>query len=171
MNVSGARIEHGVDRLRALFDEGLLTQEEFSYLCIDKGNLAEHEWEEMKSHAAKSYQLLKRITWTEDLLEVPRIAHGHHEKLNGTGYPLGLTDEEIHFDSKIMCVADIYDALTSSDRPYKKAMPHDRAMAILRDEVKRGALDSDLVELFESAGCYKISREDECRAGIFDDSL
>lgn len=171
MNLSGARIEGGEDRLRSLLGEGLLTQEEFDFLSIDKGNLAQHEWEEMKSHAAKSYQVLQRITWPEDLMEVPRIAHGHHEKLNGTGYPLGLTADEIHFDSKIMCVADIYDALTSSDRPYKKAMTHERAMSILRDEVRRGALDGDLVELFESAGCFTISPADECRSGIFDDEI
>jgi HD-GYP domain-containing protein (c-di-GMP phosphodiesterase class II) len=171
MNISGARIGGAIERLQALLDEGLLTQEEFDYLSITRGNLAEHEWEEMKSHASKSYQVLKRITWPEDLAEVPRIAHGHHEKLNGTGYPLGLSSEGIHFDSKVMCVADIYDALTCSDRPYKKAMPHDRAMSILREEVERGALDGDLVELFESAGCYNIKPEDECRSGIFDDEL
>lgn len=171
MNVSGARIEGAVERLRSLLDEGFLTQEEFDYLNITRGNLAEHEWEEMKSHASKSYQVLKRITWPEDLAEVPRIAHGHHEKLNGTGYPLGLSEDEIHFDSKIMCVADIYDALTCSDRPYKKAMPHERAMKILREEVERGALDGGLVELFESAGCYRIAPEDECKSGIFDDEL
>lgn len=171
MNVSGARIEGAVDRLRELHSEGLITQEEFDYLNITRGNLAEHEWEEMKSHASKSYQVLKRITWPEDLAEVPRIAHGHHEKLNGTGYPLGLSADEIHFDSKIMCVADIYDALTCSDRPYKKAMPHDKAMKILREEVERGALDRDLVELFESAECYRMDPEDECKSGIFDDEL
>lgn len=171
MNLSGARIEGAIERLQTLKEEGLLTREELDYLSITRGNLAEHEWEEMKSHASKSYQVLKRITWPEDLMEVPRIAHGHHEKLNGTGYPLGISSDEIHFDSKVMCVADIYDALTCSDRPYKKAMPHDRAMSILREEVERGALDGDLVELFESAGCYTIKPEDECRAGIFDDNI
>lgn len=171
MNASGARIEGGEERLRRLFGEGLLTREEFAFLSIGKGNLADYEWEEMKSHAAKSYQVLRRITWPEDLVEVPRIAHGHHEKLDGTGYPLGLKADEIHFDSKMMCVADIYDALTSSDRPYKKAMTHERAMAILREEVRRGALDGDLVELFESAGCFRLNPEDECRGGIFDDEF
>lgn len=171
MNASGAWFEEGIRKLEELRRSGLLTEEEFRYLSIPRGNLAEHEWEEMKSHVSKSFQVLKKITWPPDLGDVPQIAHGHHEKLNGSGYPLGLTSDRIHFDSKVMCVADIYDALTSSDRPYKKSMTHERAMAILREEARRGAVDADLVELFESAGCYRISPEQAAKTGIFEDEL
>lgn len=172
MNRNNGWVDGGVERLRELMDHGLLSQEELTYLSVRRGNLTDEEFEEMKSHVSKSYQVLKKIQWPDNLREVPQIAHGHHEKLNGTGYPLGLRDEQIHFDSKIMCVADIYDALTAADRPYKKAMPHDRAMNILYEEAGRGALDLDLVKLFDEQRCWDLGgAADDTHESIFDDDI
>ena len=79
---------------------------------------------------------------------VPSIAHAHHEKLNGNGYPRGLHSNEIPIQSKMMTIADIYDALTDKDRPYKKAVPLERALDILKMEVKDSHVDGDLLDVF-----------------------
>jgi len=171
MNASGGMVDGGPDRLDSLQSQALLNGEEVQALNIRRGNLTDEEWGEMRSHVTKSYQVLKKIPWPEDLGDVPEIAHGHHEKLNGSGYPQGIGSDEIHFDSKIMCVADIYDALTCSDRPYKKAMPHERAMSILREEADRGALVPELVELFEKAECNNITGTGDTTISIFNDEI
>jgi HD-GYP domain-containing protein (c-di-GMP phosphodiesterase class II) len=86
---------------------------------------------------------------------VPRIAGAHHEYLNGGGYPRHLPAPMIPFEARIMTIADIFDALTASDRPYKKAVPIDRALGILESEVKAGKCDADLFKLFVEAEVYK----------------
>jgi HD-GYP domain-containing protein (c-di-GMP phosphodiesterase class II) len=86
---------------------------------------------------------------------VPEIAHGHHEKLNGKGYPRGLKEEEIVLQAKMMCVCDIFDALTATDRPYKKAAPLEKAIQILKFEVKDHHLDTDLVDIFVKKKVYR----------------
>ena len=95
-----------------------------------------------------TYHFLKVIPWTENLRRVPEIAFAHHEKLDGSGYPLGLEEEEIPFGARLMTIADIFDALTAGDRPYRSGMGSDRALFILREEAGQGLLDSDAVELF-----------------------
>jgi HD-GYP domain-containing protein (c-di-GMP phosphodiesterase class II) len=82
---------------------------------------------------------------------VAQIAGAHHERLNGTGYPNRLRAEEIPLQSKMMSVSDIFDALTASDRPYKRAMPVEKALDILGFEVKDGHLDGELVRIFTEA--------------------
>ena len=95
------------------------------------------------------------IPWTDDLTRIAEIVHGHHEKLNGKGYPLGISGEEIPLETRLMTVCDIFDALTASDRPYKKAMPVDRALSILQMEVDDGGLDQDAVDLFVESQVYE----------------
>ena len=95
-----------------------------------------------------SHDLLNSVKWTKTLKDVPNIASQHHEKLNGFGYPYGLKGDEIGLRGRLMAVADIYDALTAKDRPYKPAMPIARAIGILREEAARGALDERLVAHF-----------------------
>lgn len=126
----------------------LLTEEEHSYLSIRRGSLTKDEFEAIKSHARKTDEFLSKIPWGESLKNIPFIASSHHERLDGSGYPSGLVDEAIPLKAKMMAIADIYDALTASDRPYKKAVPVERALDILRAEARKGGLDSDLVELF-----------------------
>ncbi len=128
----------------------LLTAEEVALLSIPKGTLSADERAEIESHVSHTWRFLNEIPWTRNLQRVPEIAYGHHEKLNGNGYPRGLHDSEIKVEPRMMAIADIYDALTASDRPYKKAVPHDLALQILDDEAQRQHLDSELLEVFIS---------------------
>ncbi|MFQ5824507.1 MAG: HD domain-containing phosphohydrolase [bacterium] len=125
-----------------------LTQNEYENLSIIKGNLTESEYKEIQSHVEHTLSILNKIPFTKDLKNIPKYAAAHHEYLNGTGYPKGMVANEISLQSRIMCIADIYDALSSPDRPYKKAIPLDKTLDILREEVKAGKLDGDIVELF-----------------------
>ena len=103
-----------------------------------------------------TYQFLSKIPWTDGLKAIPRIAHAHHEKLDGTGYPRGLQNHEIPIQSKMMTIADIYDALTDKDRPYKKAIPVERALDILKMEVKDNHVDNDLLNVFIEGKVFDI---------------
>jgi HD-GYP domain-containing protein (c-di-GMP phosphodiesterase class II) len=138
----------------------LLNADEVISLQVTKGSLNAEEIEEIRSHVVHTVNFLSQIPWGKNFLRVPEIAGAHHEKLNGTGYPRGLTNEEIPLASKIMTIADIYDALTARDRPYKKAVPRERAIAILGYEVKDGNIDADLVQLFVDAEVYREVEKD-----------
>jgi HD-GYP domain-containing protein (c-di-GMP phosphodiesterase class II) len=133
----------------------LLRPEEARILSIRKGNLDSIERGEIESHVTHTFHFLSKIPWTRDLKGIPEIAYAHHEKLNGRGYPRKLLATDIPLQSRMMTVSDIYDALTASDRPYKKAISTDRAIDILRMEVKDGLLDSSLVEVFVEAKIFE----------------
>ncbi|HNN01363.1 MAG TPA: HD domain-containing phosphohydrolase, partial [Turneriella sp.] len=109
-----------------------------------------------------TYNFLRQIPWTPNLRWVPEIAYGHHEKLNGGGYPLKRRDPEISLQTRMMTIADIYDALTAWDRPYKKAIPPEKALDILHMEVKDGHVDPDLLQVFVQAKIFE--RIEELRA-------
>ena len=129
----------------------LLTADEALALSIKRGSLTEEEFDEIRSHVTHTFRFLSRIPWGKAFRRVPLIAGAHHERLNGTGYPHRLRAEEIPVQSKMMSIADIYDALTASDRPYKKAVPIDRAIDILEYSVRDGHLDAELVRIFREA--------------------
>ncbi len=133
----------------------LIRPEEARILSIRKGNLDAAERSEIESHVTHTFHFLQKIPWTKDLVSVPDIAYAHHEKLNGRGYPRKLSAAEIPIQSRMMTVSDIYDALTASDRPYKRAISTDRALDILKMEVGDGLLDSSLVNLFIEAKVYE----------------
>ena len=97
-----------------------------------------------------TYQFLSQIPWTKELRRVPDIARSHHEKLDGSGYPEGRLAVDIPVQARMMTISDIFDALTASDRPYKAAVPVDRALDILNHERKAGAVDAALLDLFVS---------------------
>ena len=137
----------------------LINPEEARILSIRKGNLDATERVEIESHVTHTFNFLQKIPWTKDLGGVPVIAYAHHEKLNGRGYPRKLTAAEIPLQSRMMTVSDIYDALTASDRPYKRAISTDRAIDILRMEVNDGLLDASLVNVFVETKVYE-------RAGV-----
>ncbi len=138
----------------------VLSREELTRLAIPRGSLDGEERRELESHVTHTYEFLAQIPWTRGLQRVPEIAHAHHEKLNGKGYPRGLQGDEIPLQSRILAIADIYDALTASDRPYKRAVSHERAIAILRDEVREGCLDGALLEVFIEAEVHRcLARE------------
>jgi HD-GYP domain-containing protein (c-di-GMP phosphodiesterase class II) len=135
----------------------MLDPEEARVLSIRKGNLDPAERTEIESHVTHTFNFLKKIPWTRDLSAVADIAYAHHEKLNGRGYPRKLMANDIPIQSRMMTVSDIYDALSASDRPYKRAVPTERALDILRMEMKDGLLDPALVETFIEAKVYERS--------------
>ncbi|MGD8170292.1 HD domain-containing phosphohydrolase [Vibrio sp. TRT 21S02] len=132
----------------------LITEDELHALSIPKGSLTLSEMEEIRSHVIHTETFLKQIPWTQDLQDIPHIAGAHHEKIDGSGYPRGLTGQQIPLASQIMTVCDIYDALTASDRPYKNALPNDIAFKILFNEAEKGQLNGDLVKLFIDTKAY-----------------
>jgi hypothetical protein len=156
VNAAGFTSDEDLDRVKTLAAEGLVTPEECRHLSVRRGNLTPEEWRDMKSHTDRSLNILSKISWPEELAEVPEIAHRHHEKLDGSGYPGGLSKEDIDIDARILEVADIYDALTARDRPYKPAVPHEKTCGILREEAAAGKLDDRLVELFIGRGLHEI---------------
>lgn len=127
----------------------LISSEEMEQLLVLQGNLTLEERQNMEAHVIHTYEFLKGIPWTKALQNVPQIAYGHHEKLDGSGYPQGLTGDLILIQSQMMTIADIYDALTASDRPYKQALSVDTALKILKKEASRNKINSELVALFE----------------------
>ena len=133
----------------------LISPLEVGMLSIPRGSLDEKERVQIESHVVHTFNFLSRIPWTKEIKNIPAIARAHHEKLNGTGYPFQLTEAEIPFQSKMMTVSDIYDALSASDRPYKRAVPNERALEILSMEANRRLIDPNLFKLFKEAEIYK----------------
>ena len=129
-------------------DEPVLTSRDITRLCIPRGSLDDDERRAIEQHVTHTYNFLKIIPWTRHLKNVPELAHAHHEKLDGTGYPLGLKGAQIPYGARMMTIADIFDALCAGDRPYKSAMTIDRAHAILKEEADMGHVESPAVDLF-----------------------
>ncbi len=138
----------------------LIAPQEFHFLSIQKGTLTNEERKEIESHVAKSHDFLSKIQWTKlsPLMgNIPEFAWGHHEKLDGSGYPRGLRGNEIPTQTRMMTISDIYDALTARDRPYKPAVPTAAALDILNAEAGRGQLDPDLLEVFIAKRVYDVT--------------
>jgi HD-GYP domain-containing protein (c-di-GMP phosphodiesterase class II) len=135
--------------------QSLLTPDEVRFLTIPKGSLDESERLEIESHVTHTFNFLQQIPWTPELAEIPLIAFGHHEKLDGSGYPKRKRADEILPQTRMMTISDIYDALTAQDRPYKRAVPPTRALDIMSQEVTRGQLDKDLFKVFVDAKVYE----------------
>ena len=133
----------------------LLRDEELRFLMIRKGNLDDQERREIESHVTHTVKFLEQIPWTRELKGIPSIAYGHHEKLNGRGYPRRISAEDIPVETRMMTIADIFDALTATDRPYKRAVPYERALDILNMEAKEGMLDVDLLDTFIEARVFE----------------
>lgn len=134
---------------------GLITDADLLALSVRKGSLTPDERREIQSHVTHTRDFLSVLPWPPELAGVPEIAGAHHEKLDGSGYPEGLMGEQIPLASRVMTVCDIYDALTAMDRPYKKAMPVERALSILQDEARQGLLDTDMVQVFIDSRTYE----------------
>jgi len=134
-----------------------LTEEEMRYLTIPKGSLDETERLEIESHVTHTYRFLQQIPWTRELQHIPMIAYGHHEKLDGKGYPRRVTGEAIPIQTRMMTISDIYDALSAADRPYKVAVAPARALDIMADEVRSGQLDQELFRLFVEGKVFEAT--------------
>ncbi|HTO76642.1 MAG TPA: HD domain-containing phosphohydrolase [Thermoanaerobaculia bacterium] len=135
----------------------LITPEEAGLLAIPQGSLSEDERREIESHVTETYRFLSRIPWTEDLSRVADWAYAHHEKLDGSGYPRGLAGPRLPAPVRMLTIADIYDALAARDRPYKRAVPPEKALDILRAQARGGRIDADLLDLFIGARVYEAS--------------
>jgi HD-GYP domain-containing protein (c-di-GMP phosphodiesterase class II) len=133
----------------------LLRDEELRFLMIRKGNLDDDERRQIESHVTHTYKFLEQIPWTRELKSIPQIAYGHHEKLNGRGYPRRINESDINVQTRMMTISDIFDALTATDRPYKRAVPYERALDILNMEAKDGMIDGDLLEAFVEARVFE----------------
>ena len=133
-----------------------ITEDELLNLSIRRGSITDAERKKMQDHAAVTLKMLKQIPFTKKLKNIPSFAGAHHEFINGKGYPLGLKGDEIPFEGRMMAVTDIAEALTASDRPYKKAMPLETVYKILRSMSGKGELDKEMVELFIDKEIYKI---------------
>ncbi len=133
----------------------LLDAEEVRALSVMRGSLTQEEYEEIRSHVVHTYRFLSQIPWGKSFSRVALIAGSHHERLNGTGYPNRLHAAEIPVQSKLMSISDIFDALTATDRPYKRAVPLEKALDILALEVKDGHVDGDLVQIFSEARVWE----------------
>ena len=140
--------------------EPLLSPEELRFLSIPKGSLDADERLQIESHVIHSFRFLSQIPWTKELKNIPNIARAHHEKLDGSGYPYHMKADEIPFQAKMMTISDIFDALTARDRPYKRAVPIDRALDIIGQEVKSQLLDPLLFHLFIEAKIFQMTAKD-----------
>jgi HD-GYP domain-containing protein (c-di-GMP phosphodiesterase class II) len=134
-----------------------LSSEEVRLLSIPRGTLDTDERRQIESHVVHSFNFLAQIPWTPEFRGIPAIARAHHEKLNGKGYPLGLNSAQIPVQAKLMTICDIFDALSASDRPYKRAVPTDRALDILKLCVRDEEIDSELFRVFLDAQVYRLA--------------
>ena len=136
-------------------EHNYLEEEEIFMLTnFVKGNFSPDEWEKMKKHVVNTLDILSAVPFTAELKDIPKIAGAHHEMLDGSGYPYNVHGEEIMIQSRILAVADVFEALTASDRPYKKAIPTDKAFQILGFMAKDGELDQNIVDMFLNEGLY-----------------
>ena len=154
--------------MRYVYEDGTelpyLTEPELVCLHIRKGTLTDEERRIMESHAEMTRRILKKVRFRRSYADVVRIAAGHHEYLNGSGYPDHLTADALDTDTRILTVSDVFDALTSSDRPYKAPIPRPRAFAILREMAADGQLDGQLIDWLEQAVAEIPTEEIERRA-------
>ncbi|EGA72201.1 metal dependent phosphohydrolase [Vibrio sinaloensis DSM 21326] len=124
-------------------------------LSIQRGTLTDEERFIINDHIIQTIKILESLPFPKHMSNVAKIAGGHHEKIDGTGYPLGLKGEDMPTAAKIMAIADVFEALTSADRPYKKAKSLSESIRIMSFMVEDNHLDRDLFELFLTSGVYK----------------
>ena len=133
----------------------LVTPEEVRMLSIRQGSLDDSERREVESHVDRTYKFLKQIPWTKEIRNIPEIARGHHEKLNGQGYPGKLAAMDIPLPTRLMMIADIFDALAAADRPYKELVSVERALKILGQMAENGEIDAQAYSLFVRERVYE----------------
>lgn len=136
-------------------EQPLLTENEVTNLTIVAGTLTADEREIINHHIVSTISLLKQLPWPDHLVRVTEFAGGHHERMDGKGYPNGLTKEQMSVQARVMGIADIFEALTASDRPYKKAMPLSQGIAIMQRMKETQHIDPDLFDVFIKHGIHK----------------
>ncbi len=134
--------------------EKLLSSEEIDTLNIPKGTLSKEERNTINGHITVTIKMLESLPFPKNLRHVTEIAGGHHERMDGKGYPKGLKREEMSVRARIMGIADIFEALTSKDRPYKKALTLSQALKILGNMKQEGHIDPDIFDVFIKERVY-----------------
>ncbi len=137
-------------------EEFYIKDKEFEALSVRKGNLTPEERIQMEGHAKYTYEILNKINFTKNLKNVPLYACCHHEKLDGSGYPDKRTSKNIPIQSKIIAIADIFEALISQERKYKPAMPIEKAIQIIKSDAENNKLDPEIVKTFIEKKVYEI---------------
>ncbi len=135
--------------------EKYLNEDELRNLTIRKGTLLDEERKIIENHATMTLKILEQLPFPDNLANVPEYAGGHHEKMDGSGYPKGLSEDDLPLQSRIMAIADIFEALTAPDRPYRKPIKLSKAIQILGFMKKDGHIDSNVLELFIEKKLYK----------------
>jgi len=132
-----------------------LSAGEVENLTVRSGTLTAAEREIINYHIVATNKMLEQMPWPKHLRHVPEYAGGHHERMDGRGYPKGLTREQMSVQARVMGIADIFEALTAKDRPYKQGMKLSEAMGIMRKFSRGGHIDPDLFEVFVRQGVYQ----------------
>jgi HD-GYP domain-containing protein (c-di-GMP phosphodiesterase class II) len=132
-----------------------LSEDEVANLTIKAGTLTAHERQQINHHIVATVRMLEAMPWPRHMTRVPEFAGGHHERMDGRGYPRGLKGEQMSLQARMMAVADIFEALTASDRPYKAGMSLSSALEILSNFARNGHIDPDLFEVFVRMGVYR----------------
>lgn len=132
----------------------LLTEDEYKHLKIKRGTLSPEERQTMNEHAQVTWEMLSELSFPQKYKNVALYAATHHEKLNGNGYPFGMISDQLPLQSRILAIADICEALTARDRPYKKGNKLSEALNILAVCTKNKEIDADLLDLMLDSGLY-----------------
>ena len=132
----------------------LLSTDEVENLTIRAGTLTFAERDTINNHIVATIKMLEQLPWPKHLKNVPEYAGGHHERMDGKGYPKGLTREQMSVQARVMGIADIFEALTARDRPYKQGMKLSQAMGIMHKFRMGGHIDPDLFDIFVEEGVY-----------------
>ena len=145
-----------------------LTDDELANLSIRSGTLNGDEREIINHHIVATIRMLEQLPWPKHLSNVPEYAGGHHERMDGKGYPRGLKRDEMSWQARIMGIADIFEALTAEDRPYKGGMKLSQALAILDKFSRNGHIDPDLHRIFVDSAVYRRYAEAYLKDGQVD---
>lgn len=132
----------------------LLNENEVANLTISKGTLTNDERQIINAHISTTIRMLESLPFPKHLRNVPEIASGHHERMDGKGYPKGLKQDEMSIQARMIGIADIFEALTATDRPYKNPMPLSQALRILANMSQSGHIDPELFQTFIDKGVY-----------------
>ncbi len=162
INSSREPLDQGlIDQLEDIYEKSCevsrapyLTEDEFENLCVIKGTLTAKERDIINSHARLTEKILNKLPWPKKLSNIPSIAGAHHEKLDGSGYPLHLNKENINTQARILAIADIFEALCAKDRPYKKPMSLSETVTVLKQMGENHLIDKDIVKLFFESGVH-----------------
>ncbi|MEM7653832.1 MAG: HD domain-containing phosphohydrolase, partial [Pseudomonadota bacterium] len=133
----------------------LLTENEAYNLEIRRGTLNAEERQAINDHIVVTIEMLETLPFPKNLKRVPEYAGGHHEKMDGTGYPKVLTRDQLSVPARMMAIADIFEALTAADRPYKKPKPLSESVGILKKMAEENHIDTELFELFVASEVHK----------------